>query len=83
MFTFGFEKIAATRSEVLGSLLNPINLGIGTVGGTLVGTIVGPYKKEHQKEVNKRGASNVIIPFVGPYRLARRMSGVGVDESEK
>lgn len=77
-FWDGFEKRAATRSELLGSALST---PIAPVGFT-IGVIKGPYTDEEQAIVNKNKWSN-LIPTVGSYRYGRRAVGLGMTNQER
>jgi hypothetical protein len=78
-------KIAGVRSEVVGSTLNPANWLLGGPAA-LMGFATGNMTQEEIDEVNKKMASNLLIPGVAPYRLANRyatmMSG-GAEEGKK
>ena len=77
-FWKGFEKIAAARSEILGSLpYGPIS-GVATA----IGAAVGPRSEKDRKESNEKDWSN-LIPGVGGYRLGRRFAGIGMEKEER
>lgn len=82
MFTLGFLKTAAARSEIVGSAINPVNWVLSTPAG-IAGLLVGPYSEKGRKEVNKKSYSNVLIPAVGPFRSGRRLAGMGLDKTER
>lgn len=69
MFTKGFQKTAGIKTEVAGAVANPIPLSIL---GAAIGGIKGNYTKEEQAAADKKTWSNILIPGVGGYRLARR-----------
>lgn len=66
-FEIGFEKRAGVRSEMVGTLLNPLGLV-----GALAGVAAGPYSKEQQAAAENKSWSNVLLPGAGGYRLVRR-----------
>jgi orotidine-5'-phosphate decarboxylase len=77
-FWDGFEKNAAGRSEIVGTVLS----GPASVVGGIAGVAKKPYTDEELKEVNKKKWSN-LIPGVGAYRQMRRMTGVGMTNEER
>jgi hypothetical protein len=81
-FFEGFEKRAAQRSEMLGTAVNPLNWVAG-VPAALVGTAMGPYSEKERRAVNKKDFSNMLIPGVAPYRMTRRMTGIGLSADER
>lgn len=80
-FERGFEKKAAARSEILNTTIDPLNWSLGIIASPL-GVAVGPYSAEGQKKVNQRSWSN-LIPGVAPYRLGRRVAGIGLSDKER
>jgi hypothetical protein len=76
------EKAAAEASELTPTILggasvvrSPIGalasiVGSGVAGG--LGYMAGPKTVEEMIRQNKRGVSNIFIPFVGAYRFGRR-----------
>lgn len=67
-FVDGFEKIAGIKSEVVGSVIHlPTSLVTGLGGLTRE-----PHSKEVQEDVDKASWSNIFIPGLAAYRLARR-----------
>ena len=82
VFFEALVKAAATRSEIL-SNLNPLNVGGGSVVGGVIGTLRRPYTDEELHKVNKKSHSNMWIPGVGPYRLARRVNSIGMTNKER
>lgn len=81
-FWQGFEKRAATRSEILGTTASSLIFAPLNFVSSLVGVAKGPYTQNEQREVNKKSFSN-LIPIVGPYRLGRRTAGVGLDKDKR
>ena len=71
-FKEGFEKVAGTISEGVGAAgWFPIPSAIGG----LLGHSKGGYKTEKaMKSREGKSFSNALIPGVGAYRLARRLS---------
>lgn len=78
----GFTKRAAARSEVAGTLLNPLNYGLGAPAA-ITGVAMGPYSKEKKDNADRKSWSNALIPAVGPYRLGRRMAGNGLSDEQR
>jgi len=69
-FVDELQKIAGPASEIAGTVLwAPMPSAIGG----LVGAASGGYNKAEYAKAMKRGASNVLIPGVGPYRITRRV----------
>ena len=70
-FNDELKKIAASPSEVASSSL-------GTPASVIPGALgyaAGPRLTETDiRKAERRGASNILIPFVGPYRLGRRLA---------
>ena len=67
-FVEGFEKIAETTSEGWGTFLwAPVPSAVGYAAGKLRGA----YNKKEYKDAQKKGTSNVLVPGLGAYRLAR------------
>jgi hypothetical protein len=69
MFTEQFEKLAGETSEVVGTVMG---FPAGAIVGGGLGLMKGKYSKEQQKEADKKSWSNVLLPPLGAYRMARR-----------
>jgi hypothetical protein len=78
-----FFKTAATRSEIVFSALNPLNLLGGSVIGGAIGLLRKPYTDKELEEVNKKSTSNILIPGLAPYRFARRLNTLGMSKKER
>lgn len=76
------EKKAAARSEIIGTMVNPLTTFAG-IPGYVAGVLTGPYSAEKQKEVNKKSISNILLPGVAGYRLGRRFAGLGLESNER
>jgi len=78
-FWSGFEKQAGLASEVAGTVIQfPLSLV-----GAGVGALKGKYPKEQDKQViEDKSWSNLLIPGVGGYRLARRLRDPGMTEGK-
>ena len=67
-----FKKIAGIKTEIFGSIpSNPLTLGASIVGAG-VGLHKGKHTKEEQAKAEDKTWSNVLVPGLGAYRLARR-----------
>lgn len=73
-FWRGFSKQSATRSELVGTVLNPLSAALA-VPAAAAGFIRGPRRADDKDRVNKKSWSNVLIPGLAPYRLGRRLAG--------
>ena len=80
-FKKGFEKQAATRSELLG-MANPIYMPFNGIGAA-IGALSGPYSEKDQKHVNKKSISNILIPGAAGYRYGKRLTGLGISKEER
>jgi hypothetical protein len=83
----GLEKSAATRSERLNTMLNPLNVagsaGMNIANATgLVSSFRRPYTDEELHKINKKSWSNA-IPGVAPWRLRRRYNTIGMTNKER
>lgn len=65
---YSMSKQAGSLSETLGSFMWAPAAPIGA----LAGLAQGPYIGNEYAAADRRGLSN-LVPFLGPYRLARRL----------
>lgn len=75
-FVDELEKISGVRSEMIGSLINPLNWAVGAPAA-FIGALRKPASKKMIKEKqNPKKWSNILIPGLAPYRAARRSTAV-------
>jgi hypothetical protein len=69
-FNAELEKLSGTVSEAVGAAgWFPAPSAVGGAAGLATG---GYKSKKEYKAAQKKGASNVLLPGVGAYRLARK-----------
>jgi len=66
------EKTSGAVSEVVGTMLNPINSGFAPIGG-LVGLLESDSEKRFKDLEESAVLSNLLVPGVGAYRLGTRL----------
>jgi len=66
------KKIAGEASEAFGSLTSIPFGGTGLLAMGL-GALSGPKNKEEMEIQNKKSVSNVLLPWLGAYRMGRRI----------
>jgi hypothetical protein len=76
---YQMQKEAGAPAEVVGSLVNPLNIPLNLPAG-LLGLVIGEEDPKAFK--NMSSISSLIVPGLGPYRLGKRLH-YALDEMDR